>query len=253
MKADWRAEADGISLGHGWAMFRGLAGDNQAHAHHAVQVAIARGSLIRVDLGAEGPPVKAPGVIIGSGVVHRLLPNPDPVQLLYLDPSHHLGQQLHTRTESGVHVLGAATSSALHGAMVATTSVPPWATLVQQLKLEPSPPTTLHPALRRVLKTLDQQLDKPLRIQQVADTMHCSASHAARLFKNHVGLPLRAYLRWRRLILAIHAVARGADLTHAAAEAGFSDSAHLSRTMRQTFGVEARTLLKLGLSPPSSD
>ena len=253
MKANWRAEAGGISLGDGWAMFRGLAGDNQAHAHHAVQVAIANGALIQVDIGAGGQPVQAPGVIIGSGVVHRLLPSPEPVQLLYLDPSQHLGQQLQTLTESGVHVLGAATSSALHGAMVTTASAPPWAALVQHLKLEPLPLATLHPALRRVLRTLDQQLDKPLRIQQVADTMHCSASHAARLFKSQVGLPLRAYLRWRRLILAIHAVARGADLTHAAAEAGFSDSAHLSRTMRQTFGVEARTLLTLGLSSSSSD
>ena len=57
------------------------------------------------------------------------------------------------------------------------------------------------------------------------------------VFTRDVGLPMRAYLRWRRVVRAAAAVAAGASLTAAAAAAGFADSAHLSRVFQQQFGM----------------
>jgi AraC-like DNA-binding protein len=56
-------------------------------------------------------------------------------------------------------------------------------------------------------------------------------------FARDVGLPMRAYLRWKRLRRAAGAVGAGATLTAAAAAAGFADSAHLSRAFREQFGI----------------
>jgi AraC-like DNA-binding protein len=56
-------------------------------------------------------------------------------------------------------------------------------------------------------------------------------------FARDVGLPMRAYLRWKRLRRAIDAVEDGASLSAAAAAAGFADSAHLSRVFRSQFGM----------------
>lgn len=56
-------------------------------------------------------------------------------------------------------------------------------------------------------------------------------------FARDVGLPMRAYLRWKRLHRAMAAVEQGASLSAAAASAGFADSAHLSRVFRQLFGM----------------
>jgi AraC-like DNA-binding protein len=57
------------------------------------------------------------------------------------------------------------------------------------------------------------------------------------IFTRDVGLPMRAYLRWKRLRRAIAAVEEGASLSTAAASAGFADSAHLSRVFREQFGI----------------
>jgi AraC-like DNA-binding protein len=51
-----------------------------------------------------------------------------------------------------------------------------------------------------------------------------------------VGIPPRRYLLWVRLMHAIEAAIGGDNLTTAAHEAGFADSAHLSRTFRRMFG-----------------
>lgn len=56
-------------------------------------------------------------------------------------------------------------------------------------------------------------------------------------FARDVGLPMRAYLRWKRLRRAIAAVEQGASLSAAAVSAGFADSAHLSRVFRAQFGM----------------
>lgn len=249
----WQLQPGGLGLGHGWAMFRGQTGDNLPHAHHAVQLAVADGVQITLAHGPSGQILQAPGFIIGSNVSHQLLPSRDVVQLLYLDPAHRWGQMLQTLAGPDVFTLTVKTARALGRAMAAEREAPPWSALARELRLNPEQVPTPHPAVHRVLTTLDQHLDAPVRLQKLANEMHCSASHAARLFRTHVGLPVRPYLRWRRLILAVRAVAQGADLTRAAAEAGFSDSAHLSRTVRQAFGIEARTLLKFGLHQPGAD
>ena len=47
----------------------------------------------------------------------------------------------------------------------------------------------------------------------------------------------RRYLLWRKLSLAMSAFGRGGNLSEAAHAAGFSDSAHLTRTFYQMFGL----------------
>jgi AraC-like DNA-binding protein len=56
-------------------------------------------------------------------------------------------------------------------------------------------------------------------------------------FARDVGLPMRAYLRWKRLHRAAAEVEKGASLSAAAASAGFADGAHLSRVFREQFGI----------------
>jgi AraC-like DNA-binding protein len=57
------------------------------------------------------------------------------------------------------------------------------------------------------------------------------------VFTRDVGLPMRAYVRWRRLRRALATVGEGASLSAAATSAGFADGAHLSRVCREQFGI----------------
>jgi len=58
---------------------------------------------------------------------------------------------------------------------------------------------------------------------------------------------LRPYLAWLRLQRAAGDIVRGEPLSSAAAAAGFSDAAHMSRTFRRMLGMPPTTL-----QPPRS-
>ena len=60
------------------------------------------------------------------------------------------------------------------------------------------------------------------------------------LFKQEMRIPWRPYLLWRRLLCAIAFMHKGGSATAAAYQAGFSDSAHLSRTFKSMFGITIR-------------
>jgi len=70
-----------------------------------------------------------------------------------------------------------------------------------------------------------------------------SPSRFSQRFAREVGIPLRSYRRWVRMLHALDALATGASLTAAAHCAGFTDSAHLTHTFRDHFGLAPTDLL----------
>lgn len=82
-----------------------------------------------------------------------------------------------------------------------------------------------------------QRLDGPVTLAALAEAVHRSPSRLAHRFREATGVPLRRYVLWCRLRAAAEAAMRGSSLTEAAHVAGFTDSAHLSRTFRSTFGI----------------
>ena len=80
-------------------------------------------------------------------------------------------------------------------------------------------------------------LDQPLRLAALARALNMSPSWLSHQFTEQVGMPLRRYVLWQRLWRAVESALKGSPLTEAAHAAGFSDSSHLSRTFRATFGV----------------
>ena len=92
-----------------------------------------------------------------------------------------------------------------------------------------------HPATRRMCAYLDGA--DAIDLAQLSREAGLSPRQMRHVFARDVGLPMRAYLRWRRVVRAAAAVTAGASLTAAAAAAGFADSAHLSRVFREQFGM----------------
>ncbi|WP_437570372.1 helix-turn-helix domain-containing protein [Sorangium sp. So ce542] len=72
-----------------------------------------------------------------------------------------------------------------------------------------------------------------------------SEAHLQALFVRDVGVPIRTFQLWRRLLVALAAFAR-LDATGAAHAAGFADLAHFSRTCRRMLGYSP-TELRTGL------
>jgi AraC-like DNA-binding protein len=71
--------------------------------------------------------------------------------------------------------------------------------------------------------------------------------HLVRSFRDHFGCTLRGYVRRRRVMVATRLLQlTDLPLSHVAAEAGFADQAHLSRTLRSATGVTPLALRRSG-------
>ena len=83
------------------------------------------------------------------------------------------------------------------------------------------------------------------RAVDVATELKLSEGRFRHLFRQEMGIAWRPYLLWRRLLCAVSAIKKGRTATEAAYIAGFSDSSHLSRTFRRTFGLTIRQAVAL--------
>lgn len=83
-----------------------------------------------------------------------------------------------------------------------------------------------------------------VRLDDVAASVFLSPSRFAHLFSEHVGVPFRRYMLWRKLTRAMIAIGQGRTLTAAAHQSGFSDSAHLTRTFYQMFGTPPSIMMR---------
>ncbi len=97
----------------------------------------------------------------------------------------------------------------------------------------------------RVVKAIEYVTSRLLAPVSLADAAGAAALSPGRfrhLFVQETGTTFRAYLRWLRLNVAIKAAMAGASWTDAAHEAGFADSAHLTRTFQRMFGINPADL-----------
>ncbi len=98
--------------------------------------------------------------------------------------------------------------------------------------------------IKRLLSILNDIPEKKISSRELARLAGLSESRLAHLFKKETGTPIRRYLLWLRLREAIKIILKGESFTTAAHESGFSDSAHLSRTYKEMFGICPSDLLK---------
>jgi AraC-like DNA-binding protein len=94
-----------------------------------------------------------------------------------------------------------------------------------------------HPRLAEVVAFLDAAPLQEHNHLSLAQRANLSPSRFAHLFREQVGVPVRNYLLWRRLVYALSRLQQGQSITTAAYESGFSDGAHLCRSFRNVFGA----------------
>jgi AraC-like DNA-binding protein len=99
----------------------------------------------------------------------------------------------------------------------------------------------------RVAQALAQLREAPEQydsLDALADTVHLSPSRFAHVFKEEIGVPVRRYLLWLKMRKALDEAIAGHSLTTAALSSGFSDAAHLSRTVRSMMGIAPEFLFR---------
>jgi AraC family transcriptional regulator len=118
--------------------------------------------------------------------------------------------------------------------------------LVRCLCVGPPPLQKVDARVTRALELIRQREDSRVPLSDVAAQVFLSPSRFAHLFVKEMGLPFRRYVLWRKLTRAMQLISRGTLLSTAAHASGFSDSAHMTRTFHQMFGMNPKALLGRG-------
>jgi AraC-like DNA-binding protein len=91
-----------------------------------------------------------------------------------------------------------------------------------------------------VARTIDAITRDPMtRMDQgeLAERLRLGRTQAMRAFKAATGMTFRGFKRWTALCAATRQIAEGQLVRTAAMDAGFADTAHLTRTFRTAFGT----------------
>ena len=217
------------------ALYRGPIADTALHRHHAAQICIGPNDApFRLQL--EGDPwIETTFAFLPSDTPHCFeSPNPQSIIVL-IDGEGPLGQctKAPILENPGISIQS---PTSLQEAKNATNNI------AKHLGVDHG-----HPRDVRLLRALDhiQSLDiKAITVEELASIAALSESRFQHLFSEQIGIPIRRYLLWRRLHDSISAIKAGTDLTAAAHLGGFSDSAHFSRTFKETFGLSPSSLFK---------
>lgn len=104
--------------------------------------------------------------------------------------------------------------------------------------------TAIDPRVSQSIEWIRAGRENGILVKDIAAEVELSESRFSHLFTEHVRVPVRRYLLWLRLRDALHLLARTQSLTETAHEAGFADSAHLTRTFRAALGITPSSLVK---------
>jgi AraC-like DNA-binding protein len=232
-------------MGLGWGWFNGMAGDNQPHAHHAIQILIAESpqSLWTAETGW------APfaGVMIGADVRHQLAPTREAVSLIYVEPDSDAGQILSRRIQGAISHLSPDEIQRARRRLSESVGPTPDESLVSALTgaVTMLPQRDRDERIGRVIASLPTPLPERFAASALAEQAGLSLSRFQHRFRAHTGMALRPYLRWRRLLTSLAAMMQGCAITDAALAGGFADAAHFTRTVRRHFGIPPSALSAL--------
>lgn len=219
------------------------------HAHHAVQIVLSLGGNFR--LWTRDSEMSGPCIAVAPDVPHRFDAQGD-YAILFVEPESRAGRAIITASFGGedmrpmsarvLETLGDLLS-ALGGASAPDRDelVALGREMVERIAGDRRH-EVLDPRVAAVVGLAGRDQGDRLTLDDAAAVAGLSASRLSHLFVEQTGLSFKTYRLWIRLTRAVGLMAEGLTLTAAAHEAGFSDSAHFSRTFRRMFGVAPASL-----------
>lgn len=218
------------------------------HAHHAFQLTFSLGGVFNLFL--EDGAIPGPFAVVAPDVAHAF-DAVGLVALLFIEPESRSGRTL-TQLLQGApaaHMSAAQVQDAPDLILTAFRNPDDPRSALREVGKMISDRIAGHVRahepdrrVRQIIKWAGENLDGALAINQAALGVGLSPGRASHLFVEETGLPFRTYVLWLRVTRAVDAHIAGMSLTEAAQEAGFADSAHLSRTFKRMFGLPAAAL-----------
>ena len=216
-------------------LIRGATIDVAPHRHHALQIAVALGTPFH--LSCAGDDLALEGAIVAPGTPHRLDSRGGEAVLL-VEPELTAAREAMARLLSGKAYTPLPMEEVRQLRSVCLgDGTPSHAHMLGLLAPGARDMPERDPRIAALQERLRALPEKRASLGAIAAEMGLSESRLTHLFKEETGVSFRRYLLWLRLGDAMARALAGASLTDAAHAAGFADSAHLSRTCREMFGI----------------
>lgn len=235
-----------IYLWHNRALIFGVPTDTKPHSHYALQLSIGLDKEFNLRSGQNQKPETMRASLIGANVPHSFDDSSGLLINLYLDPESRLARGIVNKFPFKNHLKIEAQNiesflpdfqKGLENSFSCSEAFALTENLLQVLFQTKKVESPVDPRIERALEILKNAPDNLISADSVAGEVFLSPSRFAHLFRAEVGLPMRRYLLWMRLRNAVRMLGENESLTTVAHAAGFADSAHLTRTFRQMFGL----------------
>ncbi len=219
------------------------------HAHHAIQVTLSLGGQFQLD--TPDSRVEGDAVAVAADTGHTFAAE-GLIALLFIEPESRSGRAVAKRLFDGralaavphtmVGDFRGRIAQAIHGAEITRAELADLGRALIDHMAGDTRAEVPDLRIRKVIAWANKQLEDAVSLADAVALTNLSAARLRHLFVEQTGLPFKTYLLWLRLTRAVQCITEGKSLTQAAHEAGFSDSAHLSRTFRRMFGVAPASL-----------
>jgi len=235
----------------GQFMYIGKAVDTSMHDHHAIQIAISFNEAIEIKLPDSSFKLKA--AIIDSDQPHECRTYGNTFLLLNIAPESKIGISLKQNYLANQKIaelsaekaadfisklkIGSKEAQDSHEIFLITQQFLHALSYIEETRI-------FDDRILEVLKLLNQQNDVPVKINDLAGKVFISSNRLIHLFTDQVGIPIRKYILWRKLLIALQEMITTKNITQAALEGGFSDAPHFNRTFKRMFGLNPSALIK---------
>lgn len=163
--------------------------------------------------------------------------NLDPASVAYRALSAALGTHVIQPIPADCfHALRDVSEGALHGELSDVALRQLANGMVQAVCGMPAPGVRMDRRIETVLVRLRAAQGRVL-LTDLAATASLSPDRLTHLFREQTGLSIKRYLVWAKIRRSVQQMSQGRPLTDIAHECGFSDSAHMSHTYQQHFGL----------------
>lgn len=88
-----------------------------------------------------------------------------------------------------------------------------------------------------IIEYINENLQKDLSIDSIADKFYLSKYHMMRIFKSETGYSVHRYISEKRILLARNLIMSGVPSTTACLECGFKDYSSFSRAFKNQLGI----------------
>jgi AraC family transcriptional regulator len=217
------------------------------HAHHAIQLTVGHGSTVQLRTADTEPWVEYAASVTTSRQPHAMDASDTGYgAVILVEPESRAGQMLAALCGDRAIIsvesepLAAATTAFFESWLVAPGRAALVAgiwNMIQAITAGVEPVVVTDERILRAVAFVNGNLDKTLTLDAVAAEAFLSPSRFRHLFVEQAGMGLRPYVLWRRFMKVWELSQRGESLSTAAHAAGFADSAHLTRTSWQMFGL----------------